>query len=206
MSRALRARGFTLIELVMVLAIFALVALMGVEGLSGMIRMRGRLAEIDSATAEMTLTLSLLRQDMKAVVPVAFIPSGGGAPRSAFVAAAGGTALELSVAGRPAFPGAEDGPREGRVTWRLDPATGQLTRQAWPVLQPASATRQEPAVVCLSGVSALQVRSYTPAAGWVDGDGVPPGQQSYSTTLPAAYEVWLTTRRFGKLRVLVALR
>lgn len=180
MTRA--TRGLTLIELVVAMAIFALVAVMGLLALSGALRMRADLgARADRAEALGRAT-TLLRADLKAIVPMLFFPPDRAPPQSA-VRAIETYGLAMSLAGQPRLtastgqatdsPGLGHSLGLGRVEWRLEPGTGteagQLVRQSWPVLYPLSATQQGPAVVMLDRVDAFGIRTFWGDLGWISG-------------------------------------
>ena len=211
--------GLSLIELVVALSIFALVAVMGMQSLTGTLRARDRLTEIDTETAELSQALSLLRNDLSAAVPMLFYPPGA-APASALDQV--GTTLHLSVAGQPHSPGAQTD--RHRVEWRLDPATGTLTRRAWPTLIPRDASQADPEITVLEDVEALTLRTLWPDIGWVDGHTPPLGTitiiqtpeidsdgpgavpAAYVSTLPLAAELTLERAGQGPLRLLQALQ
>ena len=213
-------RGLTLIELVVAMAIFALVAVMGLQALTGAMRMRDRLTQIDSETAELGLALGLLRNDLRALVPLLFhMPSGG----TASALELRGPVLGLSLAGQPDLPPGP-GPGLQRAEWRLDPAAGTLSRRVWPALYPARADAVSREMEVLGGVRGWSLRSHWPEQGWVA--GVTSGElqiapsdpgadsdaaqslvpESYSSTLPQAIELVLQTERFGRILLLESLQ
>lgn len=214
-------KGLTLLELVVAMAIFALVAVMGLQALTGALRMRDRLAGIDTDTAELGFALGLLRRDMGALVPLVFYPPGA-APRSALDPGPGGRSLGLSLAGQPDLQPVP-GPGLQRVEWRLDPATNELRRRVWPTLYPAGAGDVAPDMVVLRGVRGLSLRTYWPDPGWVEGSisfaGAAPSvadddtpedlrrlPNSYSGALPQALELTLDTADHGRIVVLESLK
>jgi general secretion pathway protein J len=214
--------GLTLIELVVAMAIFALVAVMGLQALTGAMRMRDRLTEIDTETAELGLVLSLLRADLSAAVPLLFYPPKG-PPVSALLLSDGGRTMGLSLAGQPDLNPAP-GPGLQRAEWQYDAALGTLSRRAWPALYPAASVQPSPQVVLLRGLRGWSLRSHWPELGWVAGlsSGVlqsgPPGAgadsdagtqampDSYSSTLPEAIELTLETESFGRIVLLESLK
>lgn len=216
------ARGVTLIELVVAMAIFALVAVMGVQALNGTLRQRDRLTEIDAEGRDLSFALSLLRQDIGALVPMMFHPPEGGL-RSAVDQSADGLELALSIGGqldlRP-----ELGLGLHRVAWRLDHATQTLTRSAWPTLVPANAAQQSPDVQVLDQVTGIEVRSYWPQQGWVTGTfsgtlreaslsgggdedaALSEVVEVYSDTLPLGLEVTLELATGGRIVLVESLK
>ncbi|KMK64006.1 type II secretion system protein J [Puniceibacterium sp. IMCC21224] len=227
--RSHSTKGLTLIELVVSMAIFALVATMGLQALTGALRMRDRLIATEAGSAELAYALGLLRQDLAALTPMIFHPPGAGGPRSSIDLTPGGRMLSLSLSGQPDLPPLS-GPGLHRVDWRLVVApgqdTGQLTRQVWPALNPASAAVVQPEITVLDGVRSLGLRTFWPRIGWITGSTSAQVQQSrsvtgspadgdaaqgvtfngYSSQLPDGVELTLDTARFGRLVLIESLK
>ena len=194
-----KAAGFTLVELVAVLAIFALVAVMALQALTGGLRVRAALEGADDRAASLNRTLALLRRDLVAGLPAAFLPPAGSA-EPALLAVPGTHRLDLSLGGQPRLP---DSPEAGlaRVIWRLDVTTGVLTRQIWPLLAPAEPGTLGPEVPMLAGVRSLDLRVTDDGTSWRDGH-IPSADRA-PTQLPKGLEVIIGTDLYGPLRVLV---
>lgn len=210
--------GLTLIELVVAMGVFALIATMGLQSMTGTLRVRDRMTERADNNDQLILATALLRNDLAAVVPLAFYPPGGALLRAAV--ALDGQRLSLSVAGQPGLP---PWPATGglhRVIWELDPRTQTLTRRVWPVLSPASDSQISPVMPVLTGVTGWQLRSYWPETGWTDGlhnpgliiapqaniDGdVTIAPEVYSSTLPLGVELTLDSTNWGTLVLIEAL-
>lgn len=196
-SRGAGSAGFTLVELVAVIAIFSIVAVMSVQALSGGLRLRSALAVTDARAVELARALALLRHDLSALIPMAFTPEDGAAEPAVLVPAGGGR-LALSLGGQPRQNGApEDG--LARVVWELD-REARLTRRVWTGLTPARA--DPPAVPMLEGVTRLDIRATT--AEGAELRSWPPPDGGSDTRLPRAIEMVIETDAFGTLRVLVA--
>lgn len=192
MSAPRRDDGFTLLELVAVLAVFALVATMGVQALQGALRTERALAGRAAAAAELEAALGQLRHDLEHAAPLVFVTPGGSV-RAAFEAGLRDDGLALSLAGLDRLGG---GAGQGRAEWRLDPAQGALTRRMWPVLAPAAAGQAGPARTVLGDVAALRVFTYAPGTGWSPGwPGADPA------ALPVAVRVEIDSRDWGPLAV-----
>lgn len=198
MKPAPAPRGFTLIELVAVLAIFSLVAVMGLQALTGGLRARSVLEGTDTAGAELVRTVTLLRRDIEALVPVPFRPPAG-REEPALHAPAGAGWAGLTLAGQPRLPD-EPGAGVVRVEWRLDPATGVLSRRVWTVATPRAGASPGPAVPMLAGVQRFEVASMGEAHGWRP--AFEPGDEP-ALRLPRGVEVRLETERHGPLRMVV---
>ncbi len=184
--------GFTLVELVAVLAIFALVALMALQALTGAIYQGRVLERADHTAEELTRALTLLRRDMGAAFPATFHPPLSD-PEPALLAIDGSGRFSLSITGNPRLPG-DQGAGMARVIWRHDPVANTLTRQVWPVLNPARGTLAGPERVILSDVTSL---SLTPLGNW-------PERTENAASLPEGFDIRLTSIRHGALRVVVA--
>jgi general secretion pathway protein J len=211
-------RGLSLIELVVAMAIFALVAVMGMQTLNGTIRTRDALSARDSRDRDLAVTLALLRLDLDHMAPLLFYPPEG-PPQSALFQ--GGEGFGLSIT---APVGAMARGVFQRSEWRLDRATGQLSRAVWPVITPARLNQRSPDRVLLGGVQSLRLRSYWAGRGWVAGTGVDLGPMvsapdsadgdaafgrvinAYSDSLPAAVEITLTLDGLGEIRMIEALQ
>ncbi len=193
-----RANGFSLLELVVVLAIFALVALVGVQVIRSTVLTEQRLASTGAANAELAVTLALLRRDMRAAIGVGFFtPTGIDEPALQIRQ----NGFSLSVGG---LSGIENSaPDLGRITWRRDPATGQLRRQVWTTLVPGGPGAGGAEVTMLGDVAGLAVEAFTPAAGWQPGFTADPRAAS---SLPHALRVRLQHAVFGQIETLVSLR
>lgn len=211
--------GLSLLELVAAMAIFALVAVLGVQALSGMIRMREDLIQRSKRAAELDRTVSLLRADLSAVVPMLFYPPERAPPQSAVRFRNGVLALSVSGQSRLTDHGSAG---LHRIEWQLQ--NERLSRRIWPALTPARATAQNPAMPVLEGVTGLRLRSYWETQGWVDGvapttlqptpdtghasdgDHSGPAPEIYSSTVPLALELILETRNFGRLSLVETLK
>lgn len=193
-------RGFTLVELVAVLAVFSLVAVMGLQAITGGLRVRGALETADGEAAAMVRTLALLRHDLSSAVPAAFHPAIGG-PEPAFDAPAGSGRLAVSIGGQPALP---DTPSAGlgRVEWQHDAVGQTLTRRVWPSLAPRDGFDVGPEVTMLEGVDRFGVSVLDIGTRWRPGflDTDDPELDR----LPRGVEITLESARYGPLRVVVA--
>lgn len=199
-------RGLTLLELVAVLAIFAMVAVAGLQAVTAAVRARDRIGLADAATTEIARALTLLRADLKALADQPFLPPGAGAPAEpAFLARPEDGWFALSVAGQAVLPGVQAAGL-ARVIWRLDRATGRLTRRVWPVLRPADARAAGPEVVLLDDVRALGLRVRPETGGWQPPAAPSPALQrpGGAPALPRAIEVTLHSARHGPLVVVVS--
>lgn len=191
MSR--RAHGFSLVELIAVMAIFSLVAVMALQALSGSIRSRDALARADDEAAEMMRALALLRHDLDAVIPADFHPPAG-APEPPVAMERG--RLALSLGGQPRLAG-ESGIT--RVEWAHDTREGTLTRRAWTRLAPSAGARP-PARVFLTGVTGFEAAAIGAPA---DPDETLPRARSDALP-PRAIALHVETERHGTLRVVGA--
>lgn len=191
-----RANGFSLLELVAVLAIFALVALIGVQVIQATVRSSERLSDISEDSGELAVGLALLRQDLNAALPRSFSPARGGQEPALRVATP--DSFSLSVGGLARLDAAASG--LGRVTWRLDHGTGQLYRQVFTSLTPAG---RAPEVVVLGGITRFELASYAARGGWRTGFSADPRNID---DLPLGLRVRLTHERAGDLETVVSLR
>ena len=171
-------RGFTLIELLAAMAVLAVVSVMAVQALSGVFYQREILTRADEQAAALIRTLSLLRQDFEAIVPLP--PT---VEETGLGLAVGDSRITLARGGLEPVPG-DDGTAAALIEWRVE--GGALLRQAGD----AVARR------LLDGVSALGVE----AVGVVQES--PEGEQPAG--LPPGLRLTLETARWGLLTVVVA--
>ena len=184
--------GLTLIELVAAIAVFAVVAVMAMQILGGALRQNEALERLDADGAALIRTLALIRRDLESAVPVRFQPPQGPA-EAAVLPLPGDSGLALSVGGH-AVPGGTLRSGLIRVTWRLDPATGVLSRQVWPTLDPRRNDQAGVPVSMLDGVQRLAFVS----------PGLAPGALPDPDTVPRGMELRLDTVRHGPLRIVVS--
>ena len=186
------ARGFSLIELLAAIAVLSVVSVMAVQALSVTVTQRRVLEQADSEVKALSWTLTLLRQDLQAALPMPFEPSYG-PPEAAFDAPGGESRFALSISGHPRLP-EEAGVGFARVSWNLDPTSGALTRRITPVLHPRTTGMDGSEHVLLTGVTAFSIEAI--------------GENVTSTgdldDLPGGFDVRLVTERHGPLTIRVA--
>lgn len=190
-------QGFSLLELVVVLAIFALVALTGTQVIRAAIQADTRLSEIGDDSRELAVALALLRRDLGAAIGIGFVSPAGAAEPPLRIGAEG---FSLSVGGL-GF-----GPQDsgfGRVVWRLDRASGALTRQVWTTLTPAAPQAGSGEVTLLRDVRAISVEAFQLPGGWQPGFTADPRQP---VSLPRALRVRIDHARYARLDTVVSLQ
>jgi prepilin-type N-terminal cleavage/methylation domain len=179
-------RGFTLIELLAAMAILAVVSIMAVQALGGVFQQRAVLTRVDDRSAAVIRTLSLLRQDLAAAIPVP----------------ASGEVLDTVTAGINVQPGRltwfrggiADLPGDassgaGAVVWAVEGDT--LVRRLSRDLGAAGNTTS---AAMLAGVTALTLVPL----------GLPEGEEADPRMLAPGYEVVIETAVWGPLRLVVA--
>lgn len=178
-------RGFTLIELLAAMAILAVVSIMGVQALGGVFQQRAVLSRVDDRSAALIRTLSALRQDLEAALPVATTGTLGDTVTAGIEVEPGRLRwLRVGLADLPGDPARG----AGRVLWSV--TEGRLSRQATRVLPGTGG----PARVMLEGVTALTLVPL----------GLPEGDAPDPRLLAPGYEVTLETAAWGRLRLVVA--
>ncbi len=191
------SRGFSMFELVVVLAIFALVALTGTQVIRATVQADHRLSQISDTSRELAVALALLRRDLGAAIGIGFVAPAGGAEPPLRIGADG---FSLSVGGLGTGPD-QDG--LGRVVWRLDRASGTLTRRVWPTLAPAASQAASAEVTLLGGVRSIAVEAFQLPGGWQPGFVADPRQP---VSLPRALRVRIDHARHERLETVVSLR
>lgn len=195
-----RTAGFSLLELVVVMAMFAVVALVGVQVIGQVLRTDRRLAEVNAQAADLALGLALLRADLGAAIALPFYPPGGLA-LPALDAPARENRFALSLGGQAMLDGG--GPGRGRVIWRLDPLTRNVTRQVWPALIPGDIRMASPEVVIFRDITALTLEGFAPDSGWTVGF---PKPDRNPDALPAGLRITLDSATLDRLQTVVSLR
>lgn len=196
----MKARGFTLVEMLVALTIFALMSVLAYRGLDAVLETRAHLADDNRRWRDIALTLAQLEQDLGMAVnrPVR---DAGGIELPALVGDSqpvGTEAVQLGVsrmgaAWQPGVPA--DVQRRG---YRLK--GGTLEQLAWPVLDRAPHTVPEVHAL-LDGVRRFELRYLDRSGNWqprwpLAGVAMP---------LPAAVEVVIELDRGGSVTRVFAL-
>jgi general secretion pathway protein J len=204
-------RGFTLLELIVVIAIFAVLAAMAYGGLSAVLNTRSRVEAQMNNTAQYQKVYLRLRQDFQNAAARS-IRDNDGQVQPAFSYDTYAHRVDFTRAG---WTNPLDLPRTGfeRVSYAVD-EDGRLVRTSWRVLDRARQT--EPVkVVLLEGVDKLAWSflddQLQPQEAWppptlssVPGSSATPGMPSLPAP-PLAVEMRFRTRDWGDLRFLFKL-
>jgi len=196
-SRAVHQRGFTLLELVVVLAVFSIVAVMAYGGLNNVLRTRVAIEDNLERVRQLQRTYLRLRQDFLQIQPRT-IRDEFGDPRSA-VRGRPEEGVYL-VSGGWRNPAGHPRSNMQRIRWHLENDT--LVRSHFRHLDRAPNTQPESLRV-LDDVTQLTVRYLARDrewyAQWPQALGSTPDLQA-SATLPLAIEVTMETDTWGELR------
>jgi general secretion pathway protein J len=183
-----RDAGFTLLELVAVLAIYSLIAVISTQVLSSALRNQGRAQSAMHDVTESVAILSVLRRDLETMTPTGSLPDRS----DAFASDANG---RITLMREPVRGGSGAGLE--RIEWGVDRETGTLWRRS---SLPESVETRVP-VAMLRGLEAWDVRALTGEGEWIPAE-------SWSATdiaeLPRAVEVRLHTAALGDLRMVAA--
>jgi general secretion pathway protein J len=168
----MRARGFTLLELLVAITVLSIVAIIAWRGLDTLVATRDRIEPEVDETRAMLVAFGQMERDLTQVVNPAFL----GLTASPLNVRAADGAMLIEVA--RVAPPAPDRPTEVQmVFYRVIDNT--LVRQATPALpsfQRASADQFEN-VRLLNGIRSMDVRLWQTGVGWTPaGDAaIPPG-------------------------------
>lgn len=195
------ARGFTLIELVVVIALFGVVSLMAYGGLNSVLKSRERVEQHMDRTAEFQRAYRRLRDDLQQVRNRPSRDIYGDAQPA--LRGDRDTRLEFTRAGwrnplllpRPALE---------RVSYRL--VEKQLRRESWRVLDQAQDSKVV-SLTLLDRVDELRLRYLGQGADWSEIWPPPSSTGQLQTTGPAprAVEVTLRTPDWGEVVFLFRL-
>lgn len=158
-----RARGFTLLELLVAISVLSIVSIIAWRGLDSLVHTRERLEPEATDVRALLTTFGQLERDLSQVTNPKFL---GMSQSPVIVSAAdGSTLLQLARIA----PATADRPTEVQtVYYRV--IDGTLTRQATaalPGFQTIPTDRLETARL-LTNVRTLYVRTWSPNGGWVD--------------------------------------
>lgn len=197
-----RARGFTLLELLIAIALFALLGLATYRMLDSVLQTDSSTREHEHQLRELVRAIAAFERDLLQV-SARPVRDPFGEPRPALLGEEGDDAgVELSRAGWRNPLGLARAEVQ-RVRWQL--SGEQWQRLYWKVLDQAQDSQPQ-VQQALDGVTAIHLR-------YLDGDGnwqsswPPPaasGEERLST-LPQALELVLEHRRYGELRRLLRL-
>lgn len=192
-----RARGFTLLELLVALAIFAVIGAAAYSGLHGLLRQRAELDARARRLVEVRRALDLMALDLFQIVDRPVRDALGRVQPALLGAAVRQPWLEFT---RTGWANPRALPRPGLRRIGYDWQGRQLARLDWPVLDrvDASAPTRTP---LLDAVTRIDVRFFDPQRGWLP-DWPPreaaddPGRAGL---LPGAIEFTLELDDFGTL-------
>lgn len=194
-----RARGFTLLEVLVAVAIFALLGLGTYRMLQSVLQADRRLHERERALGDLARGLAALERDLVQAIARP-VRDGDGSVLPALRSTPSqrtGQALELT---RTGWRNPADAPRARlqRVRWQL--VDGALRRSYWHVLDRAPGSGPQVQQV-VDGVAELQWRFLADDGQWTAAWPRDGGTDA----LPRAIEIGLAHERFGRLRRVVPL-
>ena len=196
-----RARGFTLLELLVAVALLALIAAMAYGGLGSVMTSRGAVEAHLEALGALQTAMGMLERDLAMAAPRAVRDGLGGWEPALVSRPLRQRRLSLTRGGRPPPPALRRSALE-RVDYGIE--GGILVRSSWRQLDrtPGDTPLR---VELLEGVEGLALRFLDDQGQW-QADW-PPGdeERARGTRLPAAVELRLDHARWGGLRLVVAV-
>ncbi len=190
-----RARGFTLLELMVAIGIFALVSVIAYGSLDRLLQDRQRLDAEHEFWRTLSLTFARLEDDLSQARERS-VRDAIGFPQPAFrgqptdTRATGLPSIEFTRGGVLTF---DSGPRSDlqRIAFRL--VDGTLKRMVWPVLDQGPDSKPQE-LTLITHVEEFRVRFFSPAGVWLDqwpGEGI-------KDVLPRGVEIKLTLTGRGE--------
>lgn len=194
-----RSGGFTLLELIIVIAVFGVFAAMAYGGLSYVLKARKTIEVQLARNAEWQKAFQRMRNDLEFAVPRA-ARDGYGQLQPAFRFEEFGARIELTRSGwrNPLLA-----PRASleRIVYRYDAERRELLRETWRVLD--RAREEEPLkLVVLSGVDEARWRFMDTNREWRErwpAQGGSTGITQNNTLMPKAIELTVETKDFGEI-------
>lgn len=192
-------RGFTLLELIVVLAVFGLFAAMAYGGLNYVLTARKTLEVQMDRTAEWQKAFQRVRNDLELATPRA-ARNGFGQVEAAFLFEQFGARIEFTRSG---WRNPLSQPRASleRVVYRFDDRTREFLRETWRVLDRAEDNEPQK-LVLLSKIDDARWRFMDSSRQWQE--RWPPqsaGATASSSNLliPKAIELTLESKDFGEI-------
>jgi general secretion pathway protein J len=193
-----RARGFTLVELLVALVVFATMAALAYGGLRSVARTRSELAQKEDAFRDLVRTVDLLNRDLGEAV-VRPVRGTLGQSMAAFIGAP--DHIEFTRLGF-ANPQAEQRSNLERVLYQFDDQT--LKRGRFAVLDRANDTQPQMLDTHVA-TDALRFRFLSPAGQWLDVWPPPAQKDDVAFQLPRAVQWNLRTKNYGELENVVEI-
>ncbi|MDO9452383.1 MAG: type II secretion system minor pseudopilin GspJ [Stagnimonas sp.] len=192
-------RGFTLLELIVVLAVFGLFAAMAYGGLNYVLTTRKTLEVQMDRTAEWQKAFQRVRNDLELATPRA-ARNGFGQVEAAFLFEQFGARIEFTRSG---WRNPLSQPRASleRVVYRFDDRNREFLRETWRVLDRAE--DNEPVkLVLLSKIDDVRWRFMDSSRQWQE--RWPPQSAGATTSsnnllIPKAIELTLESKDFGEI-------
>lgn len=198
-SATCNQNGFTLLELIVVVAVFGVFAAMAYGGLNYVLTARKTLEVSLDRTAEWQKAFQRVRNDLELVTPRA-ARDGFGQPQPAFLFEEFGARIEFTRSGWR-NPLSLPRPSLERVVYRFDERKRELLRETWRVLDRAD--DNEPLqLVVLSGVDDARWRFMDRSRTWQERwppQSTTTNSSTANTLIPLAIELTLESKDFGEV-------
>lgn len=193
-----RARGFTLLEVLVAAFVTAMALTLGYGAINQVLTQRDRVHDIQRNIDALQRTVRMLASDFsQADGRMVRDPLGRGFEAAFRADSRTGPTVTFTRAGRITFAADTRGSLE-RVEYLLD--GDKLVRRSWPVLDRTQSTTPTQRVL-MSGVRAFSLRFMAPDQTWLT--QWPRLEETRLNTRPIAVEITVDTNDFGKILRLV---
>jgi general secretion pathway protein J len=197
----MRARGFTLIELMVAIFITAIVFALGYGAINQAVNSRDALDERQERLLAVQTTMRVISQDINQITPRAVRDPSGNNMNPVIESSSSSQPFLQLTRGGWANPAGVQRPTVQRVAYIFE--NNELRREYWPVADPLLSVERQKRKL-LTGVKSVTFKYMDPTRNWRDvwppQSAVQNGPQGNPRIRPIAVEVTIELDDWGKIR------